>query len=398
MKILYCIPNLEHGGAERQMSYIAAELARLGHEVHVASRASGPNLERILASGAVWHCLGKSDIRDYGKYGSRTSHLLAAADVLWRLIGLIRKIRPDIIQTVLAPMDVLGGTAALLTGAPWVLKECSAALVYTTYRRYWLRFAFGSLANGVIANSEHGKDYWRKAHTQDRLYVIPNAIPIAEIRQAQFRDNTLNLKSDDKVVLYAGRIDIGKNVEGLIGALALIQNDVSFKLIICGEGANRASVEQMARELGIADRVIFTGYVDNLWELMKRANAFVSLSRCEGCPNVVLEAMACECPLIVSDIPAHREMLNEKEALFVNLDDPEAAARAILSTLTDTAATQARAESAGANVNQRPSLEVAARKHEAAYREVIESRGALLRRFAKRPRPEWKFPAEQGEP
>jgi glycosyltransferase involved in cell wall biosynthesis len=144
--------------------------------------------------------------------------------------------------------------------------------------------------------------------------------------------------------------------------------------------------------------VIFTGYVDNLWELMKRANAFVSLSRCEGCPNVVLEAMACECPLIVSDIPAHREMLAEKEALFVKLDDPEAAARAILSTLTDTAATQARAESAGANVNQRPSLEVAARKHEAAYREMIESRGALLRRFAKRPRPEWKFPAEQGEP
>ena len=61
MRLLYCIPDLEYGGAERQLSYLAAELARMGHEVHVASRRGGPNLERLKSAGVVWHPLGKSE-------------------------------------------------------------------------------------------------------------------------------------------------------------------------------------------------------------------------------------------------------------------------------------------------------------------------------------------------
>lgn len=386
MKILFCIPNLEHGGAERQTAYIANELAGQGHEVHVAASGGGPNLERILASGATWHCLRKERGCEAAKYSSRVNHIRAALVALWRLVALTRKIRPDVIQTVLAPMDILGGTAALLTGTPWILKECSAAIVYTTYRRYWLRFAFGSLANAVISNSAHGMNYWRKTHTEDRVCVIPNAIPIAQIRATKFRDTSFGLNSDDNVILYAGRIDIGKNVEALISALGLIAKDISFKAIICGDGTNRMSVEQMARELGVADRVVFTGYIDNLWELMKRADVFVSLSRCEGCPNVILEAMASECPLVVSDIPGHREILDDRDALFVKLDDPAEAATAILATLTDAAAARGRAESAKVNISNRLSLKEVAQLSENAYSRILQvhansgrSRGRVVR-------------------
>ena len=398
MKILFCIPNLEHGGAERQTSYIAAELSRMGHEVHVASRGGGPNLQRILASGATWHRLGKAGASHQAKHSSLVNHTRAALAALLRLGALTRKIRPDVIQTVLAPMDVLGGTAALLTGTPWILKECSAAVVYTTYRRYWLRFAFGSLANAVISNSAHGRDYWQKAHTEDRLYVIPNAIPIAQIRAAEFRDTGFGLKSDDTVILYAGRIDIGKNVEALISALGLIAKDISFKAIICGDGANRASVEQIARDLGVADRIIFTGYIDNLWELMKRADVFVSFSRCEGCPNAILEAMASECPLVVSDIPGHREILDERDALFVKLDDPAEAATAILLTLTDVAAARRRTDSAKDNVSSRLSLKDAAQLYENSYSQVLQAHSKSGRSRGRTVQPATGEPAtNQGE-
>ena len=91
-------------------------------------------------------------------------------------------------------------------------------------------------------------------------------------------------------------MDAGKNVEGVIAALARVAAEVQFVALMCGDGPSRPHLERMTRELGIADRVVFRGYVDNLWDLMSGADAFVSLSRFEGCPNVVLEAMACGCP------------------------------------------------------------------------------------------------------
>jgi glycosyltransferase involved in cell wall biosynthesis len=76
---------------------------------------------------------------------------------------------------------------------------------------------------------------------------------------------------------------------------------------------------------------------------MKRADVLVSLSRVEGCPNVVLEAMACGCPLVVSDIPAHREILDEHSARFVDPDDTIKAAADIKAILAHGDAARVRA-------------------------------------------------------
>jgi glycosyltransferase involved in cell wall biosynthesis len=348
MRLLYCIPDLAHGGAERQLSYLAAELARAGHEVHVASWRGGPNLERMKAAGVVWHCLLGEGGRVPAIFTGPVM-LFRVFVVLFRLVGLMRKLRPDVAQTILAPMDMLGGAAALLTRTPWVLKESSSALAYTIDWKYWFRFAFGNLSDAVVANSGGGFEYWREARGSRPLRVIPNGIPLGEMAESDSGSaGGFDFDPEEKVVLYAGRVDIGKNVEDLIAALARISEEVPFTAVICGDGTHRRRVELMARELGIADRVVFTGYVNNLWELMKRADAFVSMSRCEGRPNVVLEAMACGCPLVVSDIPAHREMLDERTALFAGPDDPEATAAALRATLLGGDAARSRARAARA--------------------------------------------------
>jgi glycosyltransferase involved in cell wall biosynthesis len=176
---------------------------------------------------------------------------------------------------------------------------------------------------------------------------------------------------EEKVVLYAGRMDSGKNVEGVITALAHIAHEMPFTAVVCGDGPHRRRLERMALELGIAHRVVFTGYVDNLWDLMKRADALISLSRFEGCPNVVLEAMACGCPLIVSDIPAHREILDERSALFVDPKDPDEAASAIRATLFSGDAARGRACAAHARVAGRP-IEETARLYEQLYVSLID--------------------------
>lgn len=371
MKLFYCIPDLGHGGAERQLSYLAAEMARMGHEVHVASYRGGPNLGRMESAGVVWHRLAED-----GRRGSVTffglTRLVRTFVILFRLVGLLRKLRPDVVQTILAPMDILGGAAALLTRTPWVLKESSSSLIYTTYRRYWFRFAFGSLSDAVVANSAGGYDYWRPACKRRPLQMIPNGLPLDEIAKTDSgRVSGFAFGRDEKVVLYAGRVDIGKNVEDLIAALARIAGEVPFKAVICGDGSHRRQVEQMARKLGIADRIVFKGYVDNLWELMKRADAFVSMSRCEGRPNVVLEAMACGCPLVVSDIPAHREILDERTALFAGPDDTDAIASALKATLLRSDAARVRARAARIKASGW-TVETMARLYEEMYLNLLD--------------------------
>ena len=83
--------------------------------------------------------------------------------------------------------------------------------------------------------------------------------------------------------------------------------------ILCGEGPQRSELEVMRHKLGLDADVHFTGHLPaaSVWALMKKASVFVSLSAYEGCPNTVMEAMACGCPLVLSDIPAHREILDE---------------------------------------------------------------------------------------
>ena len=164
-------------------------------------------------------------------------------------------------------------------------------------------------------------------------------------------------------------MDRGKNVGNLILALAKIANEVPFIALICGDGPRRQYLERLAREAGIAHRVVFTGYVSNLWTLMKSADAFASLSRFEGCPNVVMEAMACGCPLVLSDIPAHREILNNGAAWFVNPDDPAEAAKALKIELSDGATARNRVRTPPAHAAEWR-VEQIALLYERVYRDV----------------------------
>jgi len=349
MKILFCIPTLEYGGAERQLCYLAAELTRLGHDVHVACGRRGPHYDRLVSGGATVH-----------EIGARGNH---DPRLFLNLARLMRQLKPDVVQTCLTQMDIAAGAAALLTGTPWVLREPSAAPSYPRGWKSALRRILGRRARAIISNSREGDAYWRAVAAQ-RRHIVVNGVPLAEIDAVDAE------KSDRKTVLFAGRMDDGKNAAVLIDALTRIANDIDFLAVFCGDGPRRAELERAAADRGLSQRILFPGYVPNLWQRMKSAATFASLSRSEGSSNVVLEAMACRCPLIVSDIPAHREMLDDESAIFVPCDDAAAAAKAIRTTLSLPDAAQLRTSAARKLAEQR-SIESMARDYEAFYRDVI---------------------------
>jgi glycosyltransferase involved in cell wall biosynthesis len=358
-RVLHCIATMAGGGAERQLTYMSQGLTQRGWDVHVAITAAGTNLKRLQSSGAEIH------------YLSRRAFLL-----LPQLIKLTRRLRPDIVMTWLPKMDVLGGIAGLLAGVPWVLSERNTGPLYTRTSRDLPRAILGARAHAIIANSAQGLEYWRsRVHESRRLHFIPNPVPTNEIAAAPEADEAeTGISADHILVMYAGRLVEEKNVLTLVKALEkVVATNPRVRAVICGEGPLREQIINFAKSSRFTNQIVVHGYVNTLWSWMKRADVFVSVSLYEGQPNTVLEAMACGCPLVVSDIPEHREFLDGASAAFARPDLPDEIAKVIVGVLTDREAARRRAARAQATLQQ-CSIDETAARYEAVYLSVIGSK------------------------
>ncbi len=358
MRVLHCIPNMLSGGAQRQLSYLAAAQATRGWEVHVALLRGGPMLSLLQSSGALIH-----QLRGLGSYDPQ---------LLWQLVGLLRSTRPDVLQTWLVQMDVLGGMAAMLSGVPWVLSERTSRENYSRPQncassvKHFARRLLGSAADAVVANSEGGKAYWADSRACRGVCVIGNIVPLVDIDQATPGGEQFDIAPGRRMVLYVGRFSPEKNLENLIRGIARVIPLVPVTAVLCGDGTHQRQVQAFIREQGLSGQILVSGYSSNVWSLMKRADVFVTVSSFEGQPNTVLEAAACECPLVVSDIPAHRELLTAETATFVNAHHPEDIARGIRVCLADRNAAAQRAQAARRTVEAKSAKEIA-RQYEEVY-------------------------------
>src|SRR4029077_12845911 len=110
-------------------------------------------------------------------------------------------------------------------------------------------------------------------------------------------------------------------------------NNVFF--LVVGDGPLRHEMEELARELGIANHVQFLGYVDNLSEVYSAMDVSVLTSLYEGLPMVVLESMYLQIPVVVSSTYGVTEVVTQDCGIVVPVLDPEATAAGILTILTD---------------------------------------------------------------
>jgi len=145
--------------------------------------------------------------------------------------------------------------------------------------------------------------------------------------------------------------------------------------LLFGDGELRRDVELRIAATRSAQRMRLVGYREDLWRWMRRASVFVSISQFEGNPNTVLEAMAVGCPLVVSDIPQHREILDETTALLCDPDSAADVASDIRKALGDPAATNARVQAARRRSSEW-SIEKASRQYLELYEKLTTDRVA----------------------
>lgn len=174
---------------------------------------------------------------------------------------------------------------------------------------------------------------------KDKLHVIYNPVVSDAILQKAEEplEHPWFAAGQPPVILGVGRLATQKDFPTLIRAFALVHKKLPARLLILGEGPDRPELEALVRQLGLEDDVVMPGFVDNPFKYMRRAAVFVLSSKWEGLPTVLIEAMACGCPVVSTDCPSGPvEILeNGKWGRLVPVGDTEALADAIIKALEE---------------------------------------------------------------
>jgi glycosyltransferase involved in cell wall biosynthesis len=256
--------------------------------------------------------------------------------------------RPTSILSYLNDTNLNLMLAALVCGGdtrylPSVRNHISTATQKTQSK--WMRSVpilmrrYFPLADLVVAPSEGvGEDVIAiTGLPRSRIAVVHNPVFRPEIIELsrQSVDHPWFRDSAVPVLVAAGKFKPQKDFATLLKAFAELRGKRPLRLLILGEGAERVALEQLVQSLDVAADVDMPGYVENPYAYFKQAAVFVLSSAWEGLPNVLIEAMACGCPVVATDCPSGPgEILDQgRIGQLVPVGDVAAMARAIDQTL-----------------------------------------------------------------
>jgi glycosyltransferase involved in cell wall biosynthesis len=361
LHVVHVIDSLIPGGAESSLAVMAPELVRSGVRLDVVALKQRPGVRTALVEG-----------------GAQVVELEGSRGTWWRSVaGIVRERRPDLVHTTLFEADLAGRIGARLAHTPVVstlANESYGAAHRKEYPGRRVRLLGAQVADLTTARltsrlhavSEHVADVMstRLRYPRRRIDVIPRGRDARALgRKTQDRRTRarLQLGIDPSVplVLAIARQEWAKGLDVLIDTLAPVRHQFpSARYLVAGRPAN-ASASLHARLRGTNDASAFTflGARTDVAELLCAADVFVLPSRREGLPGALLEAMALECPAVVSDLPQIREVVDDSTAILVPPDTVAALERAIRATLSDPDAARRRADAARARFEERYTIE-----------------------------------------
>jgi glycosyltransferase involved in cell wall biosynthesis len=347
MQIAIFIYGPSGGGATRRTLTLAEGFAKRGHRVDlVVVDADGP-LANGLPDGVRLVVLDSPLIRLAGRLRrKRRKRQIAASG--FALARYLRRVHPDVLMSAANHVHLTTLFAARFSRAPArVVLRVSNHLTQSHLggagrprpkRLKLARRAYG-WADAAIAVS-HGiaEDLLEyTALPRDRVSAVANPIytPAIDVAASAPLDHPWLAPGAPPLLLAAGRLAPAKDFPTLLRAFVRVRSVRPAHLVILGEGRRRASIERSIRELGIEAAALLPGFVDNPFAWMSRAAAFVLSSAWEGSPGVLVEALACGCPVVSTDCPSGpAEILADGiHGRLVPVGDDAALAQAILETL-----------------------------------------------------------------
>ncbi len=336
-RIVFHVPSLEGGGAERVFVLMANEMARRGHHVTLfVWNGAGPNA--ALRNDNVHFVDLGMPIRN-GGFGKP-----ATLGGLWRSAEFYRRSKPDVVFSAPEFANLITALALNLafSGAKFFPSFHAAASIpsndFGSKLAVLLSGIVGARATKAIGVSAGvGRDIARRGIPDAKIAVINNPLPPAIDQPAGTHDwqSDLAAMGDGPVIATAGRLVPVKDHKTLLRGFAELLKQRPARLVIFGDGPLLGELRDETQAIGIASSVLFAGYVNDPAACYAAADLFVLSSTSEGFGNVLIEAMATGVPVVSTDAPhGPREiLLGGKYGTLVLVGDAEALAVAMAQML-----------------------------------------------------------------
>ena len=377
-RILQIITRLEKGGAPQALIDTIRRIPPDAFHIDLcAGQTDDPDLDiakAVVQSGQP--LISLPALR-------RNPHPVRDLIALWRLIGIIRAGRYHIVHTHTSKAGFLGRIAAWLCGVPVVIHSPHGTILDGYFSPVRTRFyAFlerltAPLSHRIICLTAREIDQYLCAHIgKRRQYTyIYNGIDLQSFTPVQREETRRAFQIPDRAIacITIGRLVPVKGQADLLRAFQIVlKTHPDLYLLIVGEGELRTELESLSQALGMADRVIFTGWRTDIPALLSAADIFVLPSHNEGLGLVLIEAMACRLPAIATDVGGVPDVvIHGQTGLLVPVKAPEALAEAIAHLSSRPDLRHKMGQAGYRRALDHFSIQTTARKTETLYRELL---------------------------
>jgi glycosyltransferase involved in cell wall biosynthesis len=362
--IMFVTPAFVYGGLERVILDLVAALDRGRFRPMICSLyPPAPGMvPRLEAAGVPFFALDKGD-------GVNLR-------LPFQLARLFRRERVDLVNAHDIGATFYAGPAARLVGIQRVVHTDHSQVLGLTRRLS----IFGAVLRYGTARATTVSDHLRQFLVETlhypaaRVQVIPNGMDLSVYEKpATDRRAEFGFSADDRVIGAIGRLTEQKGMIHLVRALpALRETHPGARLLIVGDGSQRAELETEAARFGMGGRVTLTGNRDDIPDLLRLMDVFALPSLWEGQPLVLIEAMAAGTPIVATDVGGVSEVLGSgKYGVLIPAADPVALSVALQRILDDPATSRRTAAEARAHAFKNLTHSAMARQYETLFESML---------------------------
>ncbi len=369
LNIVHAVLSLDCGGLERLVLHLCREGIRQGDRVTVLCLDKPGDLaQEVRGTGAEVMTL------------SRKPGLMRPGEAI-RLRKILRELSPDVLHCHQMGAALYAGSMARSLHIPAILHTEHGNHSYQGWRRKLLASIAFALphrlycVSGEIADNLSNIPFVRSPAIQFNGIPIPSS---SELRPDPRLRSELGIGAGDFVIGSVGRLVEIKRQERLVKAVAaLAKRGRSVHLLLVGDGACRAALQNLAENAGIGDRVHFTGFQMETLPYLNLMDIFVLSSDSEGMPMALLEAWAAKKPVVASAVGGLPDLISEGSNGMLFPPEDQRRLTELIEMLMDAHELRTRlGENGHAEVVSRYSATHTADAYRSAYLELLNERGA----------------------
>ncbi len=373
LRVLFLTATSDRGGAETLLAHLVSRLDSERFACSVVSMGGSGWLTKACESTGI----PAENWVDFAWPGKLQS-----------LRATLRRFQPHVLHAFGLRAELPGRPLARWSGVPALVSASHSTAPNRSRGAVWLdrmtaRYVDRFIAVGhTVAHSRVDREHY----PQDKITIIPNGIDPpseddvadrARLRGPMATELGIDLEQGP-ILLMVGNLRPMKGHGEALEALRRLAPDFpGLRLVVVGKDVSESRYPSEAERLGVASRVVWTGYREDPAPFYAAADVFLMPSYWEGCPTALLEAMSWQLPVIASRIAEIAEVARDgQEAELVPVRDPAALADAIARTLENPEHASALAAAARRRVLDQFTLDRMIARHATLYEELVRDKSS----------------------